>query len=118
MSMDTQCVKCKDVNSESGFFVFDVEGRLVIPAFGCELYEPLQATWQFMNGSPYHKISDTDLAVVVEEEKRTERIMKKKAAEEFWDRSEESARTGKPLEDDEPTEPAPVAPIPAAPTAI
>ena len=90
MSMDTQCVKCKDLNSDGGYFIFDVEGRLIIPAFGCELYGPLQATWQFMNGSPYHKISEADLAVVVEEEKRAERILKKKEAEDYWDRLEES----------------------------
>ena len=73
--MDTQCVKCKELSEESGYFVYDVEGRLVIGAFGCEAYTPLQEVWKYMCGSPHHKISDQDVAVVTEEENRINRIL-------------------------------------------
>ena len=59
---------CKELNRDSGYFVYDVEGCLVIGAFGKEPYGPLQEVWSYMCGSPHHKITEQDLAVVKAQE--------------------------------------------------
>ena len=94
MSMDTRCVKCQELNRDAGYFIFDVEGNLIVPAFGCVLYGPLQATWKFMNGSPYHTISETDIEVVEAEEKRIQQFLTKKATDEYIEQLIEAEKAG------------------------